>query len=306
VHPGSTADLASKPKVAPAAAAQAPANTISKQASTETKKSVAAKTAESSQTAKAPASGQVPLAAPTRAAKEDPSDVDRALLGRTYRQSITVDGFNVPLPPGQWAVLANGDARPQGAAGVAYFLGHIEHKRLVGAIRLFAAHSNEQPGAGFSAANGCTSGNPNVNHLVIEEVTPHGHQACWLINNFFTPPMQRWKDPAVKIDGLDRAAARHLAAMGVSYPQDLVFARFTRAETWGLLEVSYLFDPELNGIDSDTALSARDSNWHAPNVGVFPDKVAYLAKIRNWGDGFWPKFKLAFASGTPPSLRAEP
>ncbi|PQV51956.1 hypothetical protein [Paraburkholderia sp. BL21I4N1] len=255
--------------------------------------------------AKAPVTAQISMATPDAPSK-DPSGLDRAFLGRTYRQSIAVEGFNLPLPPGQWAVLANSSIHLRGASGVAYFLGRIENRKLVGAIRLFALHSSEQPGAGFPAANGCRNNNPDLNYLFLESVTPSGHQACWLINNYFTPPLQQWADRTVKIGGLDRAAAGDLSAKGVTYPQDLVDIRFTRAETWGMLEVSYLFDPELEGISSGTALSAHESDWHAPNAPRFPDKVAYLAKMREWGEAFWPKFQQAFESGKPPSVPAEP
>ena len=65
------------------------------------------------------------------------SRLDRTLLGRTYQDYILASGFKVPLPPGQWAMLANtsiaASAHPENK-GIAYFLGDIENKRLVGAV----------------------------------------------------------------------------------------------------------------------------------------------------------------------------
>jgi hypothetical protein len=293
------------PVTTPALTAQASPNTVQKPATTGMNSQSAMTTAESKQMAKSPVTAKLSPATPDAATPKDISGLDSSLLGRIYRQSIAVEGFHVPLPPGQWAILSSNNIRVHGASGIAYFLGRIEHKRLVGAIRLFALHSNEQPGDGFPAANGCTSGNPDLNYLFIDSVTPFGHQGCWLINNYFTPPLQQWADRAVRIANLDRTAAGDLATKGVSYPQDMVDVRFTRAETWGLLEVSYLFDPELEAITSGTALSARESDWHAPNAIRFPDKVAYLAKMREWGEGFWPKFQQAFASGKPPLVPPE-
>ncbi|WGS48898.1 hypothetical protein LFL96_14085 [Paraburkholderia sp. D15] len=285
---------------------QAPVNAAPKQAASGRKSGVATLAAAPGPAVKPPVTAQISMATPNAAGGSDPSGLDRAFVGRTYRQSIAADGFNVPLPPGQWAVLSNSSIRMRGASGVAYFLGRIEHKRLVGAIRLFALHSSEQPGAGFPAATGCTTGNPNLNHLVLDSVTPYGHQACWLISNYFTPPLQQWADRATKISGLDRAAGGDLAAKGVDYPQDFVDIRFTRAETWGVLEVSYLFDPEIEGITASTALSARESDWHAPNAPRFPDKMAYLAKMQEWGEGLWPTFQQAFDSGKPPPVAVNP
>ncbi|WP_027795548.1 hypothetical protein [Paraburkholderia acidipaludis] len=252
--------------------------------------------------AQAPVNAQISMAVPTATTSSDASGLNSAFVGRTYRQSIAVAGYEVPLPPGQWAMLANSSIKARGGSGIAYFLGRIEHRRLVGAVRVFAVHSNDQPGTGFPAASGCVSGNHDVNYLSLDSVTPFGHQACWLINNYFTPPWQQWADRATRMSALDRAAAGDLAAKGVDYPQDLVDVRFTRAETWGLLEVSYLFDPELDGVTSGTALSVRDSEWHGPNADRFPDKLAYIAKMRDWGEGFWPKFQAAFDTGMPPSF----
>lgn len=303
VPPAPAVNPATVPQVVPAAKTQALASTMPNKPSIEVKKTATIPATDSGEMTKAPAHVRVAPAAPRQAVGVDASGLDSALVGRSYRQSIELEGYKVPLPPGQWAVLASISGHPNGASGVEYFLGRIEQKKLVGAIRLFAVRSDELPGTGLPAAKGCTSGNPDLDHLVLEEVTPYGHQACWLINNYYAPPLQQWEDRALRIAALDRLAGRDLAAKGVSFPQDFVDVRFSRAETWGTLEVSYLFDPELDGIESNTALSARESDWHAPNVGRFPDKVAYLAKMRDWGDGFWPKFKLAFASGEPPSLQ---
>ena len=296
--PAVAATTSGKPALAVTAQASAPA--VPKQLRKAAQVPSVNTVASTGATLNTPTNAQIALAVPNAAATKDPSGLDSAMLGRTYSRSIAVEGFNVPLPPGQWAMLANSGIHLRGATGMAYFLGRIEHKKLVGAIRLFALRSIEQPGDGFPAANGCTSGNADLDYLALDSVTAYDHQACWLINNFFTPPLQQWADRAVKIASLDRAAAGDLAAKGVSYPQDFLGVRFTRAEKWGLLEAMYLFDPELDGISSDTVLSARESDWHGPNVGRFPDKAAYVAKMRSWGENFWPTFQQAFDTGTPP------
>jgi hypothetical protein len=32
------------------------------------------------------------------------------------------------------------------------------------------------------------------------------------------------------------------------------------------------------------------------NIGRFPDKLAYLARQKDWATSFWPKFQAAFDS----------
>ncbi|MBN3723581.1 hypothetical protein G3N92_05190 [Burkholderia sp. Ac-20379] len=245
--------------------------------------------------APAPVAAQIAMAGGT----QDPSGLNPAFVGRTYRQSIRIDGYDLPLPAGEWAVLARGGVHSKGYVGSAYFMGRIEHKRLVGAIRIAAVHADPtQSAPAIRSLNGCMEGNPNTNYVFVDSSDAPG-LGCWLINNYYTPPWNAWADRAMRIDGLDRRAAGDLAAKGVDYPQDLMFVRFSRLESWGLLEVSYMFSPELDGIKSGSVLSAGESDWHATHIGRFPEKLAYVDKLRAWGQGFWPKFKQAFDSGKP-------
>lgn len=232
-------------------------------------------------------------------ASQDVSGVDAALMGRTYSDSISLYGYNLPLPAGRWAMLSNSTVNTPTASGMAYFLGRIEHKRLVGALRAVAVKSKEDPGTGFPAMVGCKESEANNIYVQVDSATPFDHQACWWIQNYYTPPWQQWADRAVKISNIDRAAAGDMAAKGVTYPQDFVVVRFSRAEKWGLLEVSYLFNPEVEGISSRNAASFRDADWHAGNIARYPDKVAYINKLKAWGTSFWPKFKTSFDGAAP-------
>jgi hypothetical protein len=227
------------------------------------------------------------------------SGLDNGVAGRSYNGSLRVDGFNVPLPGGNWLMLANTSVKLPSSAGEMIYLGQIKKKRLVGAIRITAVRSLARPGAGFRAAPGCIDHQEDNNFVMSEEVIPNGHQACWIIGIEVTSPLQQWADRAVKLDSLDRAAAGDMAAKGVSYPQDLVLVRFTRAETWGVLEVKYFFSPETAGIKSNDAFSPRDSDWFAQNISRFPEKQAYIDKLKQWATQFWPRFKNAFDSGQP-------
>lgn len=96
---------------------------------------------------------------------------------------------------------------------------------------------------------------------------------------------------------LDRAAGGDLTAKGVSFPQDLLSVRFTRSTKTGFLEAAYMFSPDAAGITSHIAPSVMDSDWTAANIQHYPDKLAFQAKMKTWGEMFWPRFKAAFAQG---------
>jgi hypothetical protein len=236
------------------------------------------------------------LATPS-ASQPRPDGLDSALAGRGYSGLLRVNGFSVPLPAGTWLMLANTSFKLPTATGEMIYLGQIKNKRLVGAIRITAGRSLDRPGAGFKAAPGCNDHQTDNNYVMSEEVIPNGHQACWIIGFEVTTPLQQWADRAVALPSLDRAAAGDMAAKGVTYPQDLVDLRFTRAETWGLLEVKYFFSPEAAGIKSNDVISLRDSDWFVDNISRYPEKQAYVDKLKQWGSQFWPRFKSAFDEG---------
>jgi hypothetical protein len=236
-------------------------------------------------------------------ASPDPSGLDAALRGTAYRGTARIDGYDVPLPPGDWLKLAFSTINAPGSAGEMFFLGQVRDKRLVGAMRIFAGRSKSLPGDGFNEVKSCSEVNPYRIHAVLDEpLAPHGHQACWTIRNVYAEGWSHWGDRASHLSTLDRAAAGDMAAKGVTYPQDMVMLTFTRTETWGLLEIGYLFSPDAEGIRSTTVLSVADSDWTAQNLAHEPDKAAYVARLKTWGDAQWPRIKSAFAQGAPADL----
>jgi hypothetical protein len=228
------------------------------------------------------------------------SGLDAALLGPVYHGAVTIDGFTIPLPPGAWANLAHSTITEQSATGDMHFLGQIRSMRLVGAIRIFAAHSKDGLGAGFNEVKSCTEVNPGRTFAAIDdEMVPHGHQACWTIRDVYATPWSQWADRTVKLTSIDRAAAGDMTAQGVTFPQDFIMLTFTRTETWGLLEVGYLFSPESEGITSNVVLAVTETDWTPANISRYPEKVAYIDKLRAWGTAFCPNFKASFAAATP-------
>jgi hypothetical protein len=226
------------------------------------------------------------------------SGIDAAMMGRTYQHELLMNGFKLPLPPGEWVALASSSVHvikhPENT-GMNYFLGQIEHARLVSAITVLALRNSAAPETGFEGFLACD--NPENIYSSKEEITPFGHQACWIVQSFFTPPLQQWADKAAKLSNLYRAAAGDMAAKGVTYPQDFVAVQFFRAETWGLLDAMYLSSPEKERIDSNVVPSLRDSDWFGPHLQKYPDKVAYTEKLKKWGEQFWPRFKAAYEAG---------
>ncbi|WP_445145380.1 hypothetical protein [Dyella sp. Tek66A03] len=232
-----------------------------------------------------------PSAIPTK------EGLDNAITGHRFNGSLRVDGFDVPLPPGDWLLLANLRFKTPTAKGEMLYLGQVKNRRLMGAIRVTTARSLSDPGAGFPALKGCMDHSEGNNYVAAEAVSPSGHQSCWIMVPMFLSPLESWADRTKKLDQLDRAAAGDLAAKGVSFPQDMMTLRLTRAETWGLLEVRYMFNPETDHITSSTVATAADTDWQPGTITRFPEKLVYVEKLKHWGTEFWPRFKTAFDAG---------
>lgn len=243
-----------------------------------------------------PKAAELSLAPPGNVgAKQDGPGAGDGLQNRIQSGSILVSGFKLPLPPGDWAMLANSSLAIPNSSGMSYFLGRIEGKRLTGAVIVYALKSTLKPGAGFEMSKRCND--PNAIFVANEGAAAFDHQACWVIHTYFTPPWQQWSDRDVKIPNLTRSAAGDMSAKGVSYPQDFLAVQFFRAEKWGVIDASYLFSPESEGIKSNAAPTFRDADWFPSNIRRFPEKVAYAGKLKDWGASFWPRFKDAFSEG---------
>lgn len=252
-------------------------------------------------TSHAPQKAQLSLAIPGDLTPSDGgiSGIDPALLGRTYHESISADGFQLPLPKGEWAILAHGTVknnRDPNNTGTTYFLGHIEHKILASAIIVTAMRSESSPPSGFEAFEPCSKPDDNI-FTNNDAMVAFGHQACWFSRTFFTPPWQQWADKAVNLNYLVRAAAGDLSAKGVNYAQDYVVVQFYRAEDWGKLQATYLFNPEQDHILSNVAMTEQDSDWSVPRLKHSPEKLAYVSHLKSWAEKFWPAFQRSFDSG---------
>jgi hypothetical protein len=222
--------------------------------------------------------------------------IDPALLGAVYQAKILMNGFEVPLPPGEWAVLASSTVHvtkhPQNT-GMQYLLGRIEHARLAGAMMVIALRSPDS--SGFEEPRTCAA--KDTMYVIKDEVTPFAHQACWTVHLLFAGVMQSWADKAAQMGGIYRMAGGDLAAKGVTYPQDMIAVHFFRSEAWGLLEAVYLFSPETEHIRSNTVPSPNDSDWFGTNLQKYPDKLAYIEKLKRWGETHWLPFESAFDAG---------
>jgi hypothetical protein len=247
-----------------------------------------------------PKTAAISLAIPGKGDQDqNQTGLNEAMMGRVYTGSIPVSGFTLPLPEGNWAMLANSSIHYKDNSGMSYFLGKIENKRLTGMVTVYALKATPPSVIDASWPMVNWSGCSRTNALFMSKEPPdnNGLDSCWYIYNFFTPNMEKWADRAVAMNSIVRAAAGDLAAKGVTYPQDFISVEFSRISNWGFLYAIYMFSTEVEGMKSSEALAYPDSDWAPNNISRFPEKEAYLEKIKQWGNMFLPRIKEAFNRG---------
>ena len=209
------------------------------------------------------------------------------LMGKVFTGFFPAAGRKLPLPPGSWTVLADLRIGPESST---YFLAKIENKRLVGAVTFILESFKE--GVQYKPATQCT--NPQNLYAITEsnqDARDGGSQAFWFIHNIFAKVWGQWADKNLRMDPLARAAGGEMEIRQITLPQDLIQVNFLRVEKWGRVVGSYYFSPEVEHITSKTASNWMDNDWSYLNYEKYPEKVAYINKLKEWGQAWWPRFK---------------
>lgn len=183
-----------------------------------------------------------------------------------------------------------------------YALGRIQNKKLTGLVIFTTVRGPIAPNGGFPEFKFCSHPGSLEHYVFLDgDIVPSDHQSCWAVQNIYTEILSQWADKNIKLDNVEKAAGGDLAAKGVPLPQDMVQVRFGRSNTSSFIEFRAMFSPDAEGILSNAAPTAVDSDWSVSNIKRYPEKVAYIAKMKAWGETYWPRFKQAFdqAADTP-------
>lgn len=246
-----------------------------------------------------PSAAELSMVTASGSGTPNATGLDPALTGRLYTGAIFINGFEAPLPQGQWMILAQQRQQRPPITATATYLGRIKNKRLLGVVRIVTGRG----GVALQTPVECMRSVPILFTVKVEgDFIPGKQEACWRMGGYYATDLQRWADRSVRMPSLERAAAGDLAAKGVSYPQDFIAIAFTREDPTHGLEATYFFSPEEAGINSRTVTSLADSDWTPARISSSPEKMAYVAGLEAWAESFWPKFKDVFAKGaTTPS-----
>jgi len=246
--------------------------------------------------ATAPSAVPASQAAPVAPSRPNASIVPRpaaepdsaSLMGKTVTGSVLTQGKSVPLPPGQWIVVAHFPA----AGGVeSLFLAQLRRDKLSRAVLVQA--STQASESGFRRSAQCA----RTALLYVKTISNEefGRQDCWTINHNLWTQSERDTPPII------RAAIGDLEVRGVKYPPVLLSAFFRLADRQSFLHAVYYFNPETDGIASKPTLW-EESDWNRNYIHQYPDKIAYVEKLRAWAEGWHPAVRDGF-QGPDPTAR---
>ena len=114
-----------------------------------------------------------------------------------------------------------------------------------------------------------------------------GRQDCWTIDHNVSTTPERDTPPIIA------AAIAELEARGIRYPSVLLSAFFRMADQQRSLDVVYYLNPETDGITSKPA-SWDESDWNRNGIFQYPDKIAYVEKLRAWAETWHPAVRDGF------------
>lgn len=217
------------------------------------------------------------------------------LMGQTVTGRVVVQGKSVPLPPGQWIVVAHLPG-PDAGGTESLFLAQMRRDKLSRAVLVQASTRADQSETGFRRSAQCARTALLYAKTISNE--EFGRQDCWTINHNLSTQSEREAPPII------RAAIGELELRGVKYPLVLLSAFFRLADQQSFLHAVYYFNPELDGITTKPALW-EESDWNRNAIHQYPEKIAYVEKLRVWAEAWHPAVRDGF-QGIPPAEAARP
>jgi hypothetical protein len=215
------------------------------------------------------------------------------LMGKTVRGHVAAQGTSVPLPAGEWIVVAHFPAPDPGGVE-SLFLAQMRQNKLSRAVLIQASRQAGESATGFRQSAQCArTALLYVKTIANEEF---GRQDCWTINHNISTRSERDTPPVI------RAAIGDLELRGVKYPPVLLSAFFRLADQQSFLHAVYYFNPETDGITSRPAIW-DESDWNRNHIHQYPDKIAYVEKLRAWAEAWHPAVREGFQASR--SLQAD-
>uniref|UniRef100_Q07NA4 Uncharacterized protein n=1 Tax=Rhodopseudomonas palustris (strain BisA53) TaxID=316055 RepID=Q07NA4_RHOP5 len=199
-----------------------------------------------------------------------------AKFGDIVETSVRFGGRAIPLPAGQWRVVASLPTMAPG--GIAIDMKVLSRERsgvLVGLIALVGNDKATPSPTGYRSDGNCERSDYIFTNVVKNE--DFAEQECSYID--FIAPND--VSAIVGEPGL-RAAFGDLRQRGVELPSTLVAAALRLGDRHDLLIARIYLNPETTGLPRPQKIDRLDNDWNKYNLPRYGDKLAYFEKVKAW------------------------
>ena len=207
-------------------------------------------------------------------------------IGTTQRGEYDLLGRRIPLPAGDFEVIAYLKVQVATTEGVSAALAQFRGNRLSALVVVFATPADRKLGVGFRATRDCLRTDVYVEVTANEEFGP---QDCMIVNHI-------WPDGfrAPDASNILKAVTTALDTRGVPLPPALIISVFNLADRDGYQRIWIYFNPEVQGIESRRTAAWNESDWHSNYIARDPNKLAYLDSVRQWAHNWRPYMRQSF------------
>ncbi len=208
--------------------------------------------------------------------------------GDVYAHALPFAGKTLPLPAGSWRVIATIPlTRPDGVLIDMAALEKVTDDTLAGLVILLGSDAAGSPAAGFHADRDCERS--DINYVKVAADIDHGYQSCRLVDYLPGDNLRRPQN-----NPFLHATYGELLNQKLALPSALVSAVFRLADRRSILAMEVYFNPDLEKVDPAGHEDWLHSDWNKYNIGRFPDKQAFMARMIAWTDKWAPLVTAAW------------
>jgi len=207
-----------------------------------------------------------------------------APLGTTFQTTAKFGPKQIPLPAGEWSLLARESTRSPASAtapAIPILRAYLVQMKGGKLDRWIFATGNTEVTSGGWVRRRDVCDRSDVHFAASDSNYNSRDTECWMINHVI---MTRGNNPTT----IARSFYDQTADKG--RPATALVEQYFLVKGSSYLDVTYYSNPENAGFEK-SSVDWRASPWHRDLAGQDPNKVAYIAKLKTEGESLLPLLK---------------
>ncbi len=196
-------------------------------------------------------------------------------IGTTYQSNLKV-GFgdtSIPLSDGKWKLIGYSTTGNNNNTPIATGVLIQENGSTISKGVIFQTPTKFEKN-GYVVSKWCER--KNVHFIEKKSNYAGREQDCWGVNHY-KMTFRYNKIMAYK------QAQDYMKKNKLVLPLAMIATKHRKANSFKFLEVTYFFNPELEGFPPPKIANWGSSDWHPERITNDKAKVAYIDRIKEWG-----------------------